>query len=164
MRQARGVTLQPAERFPVVVLIDRYSAAASEIVSAALKDHGRAIICGERSYGKGSVQKIIPMGNDKDAGALKLTTASYLRPSGKNTQRFPHSKETDEWGVEPSPGMEVRMKDEERAEYMIYRRDRDNVRSRPKEMKPDEKTMESKDRMLEKVLEYLRAQENELKS
>jgi carboxyl-terminal processing protease len=98
--KAKGVTLQPAERYPIVVLVNRYSASASEILSAALQDHGRAVIVGERSYGKGSVQNIIPM--EHDASALKLTTASYWRPSGKNIHRFPDSKETDDWGVRPN--------------------------------------------------------------
>jgi hypothetical protein len=85
---------------PIAVLVNKYSASASEIVAAALQDHGRAVVVGERSYGKGSVQNIILM--EKDTSALKLTTASYWRPSGKNIHRFPDSKETDDWGVRPS--------------------------------------------------------------
>ena len=69
-------------------------------VVGRLQDHGRAVIIGERSYGKGSVQNIIMM--EHDTSALKLTTASYWRPSGKNIHRFPDSKETDEWGVRPN--------------------------------------------------------------
>ena len=90
---------------PIAILVNRYSASASEIVAAALQDHDRAVIIGERSYGKGSVQNIIEMEND--TSALKLTTASYWRPSGKNIHRFPDSKESDEWGVKPDPGFEV---------------------------------------------------------
>src|SRR5213076_1487367 len=92
---------------------------------AALQDHKRAVVIGERSYGKGSVQNIIEMENH--SSALKLTTASYWRPSGKNIHRFPDSKETDEWGVKPNPGFEVLLKDEERLEFMVYRRERDIV-------------------------------------
>src|SRR5205085_11552664 len=84
----------------IAILVNRYSASASEIVSAALQDHGRAVVIGERSYGKGSVQNIIEMENH--ASALKLTTASYWRPSGKNIHRFPDSKETDAGGVKPN--------------------------------------------------------------
>ena len=69
------------------------------------------------------MQNIIVMEND--TSALKLTTASYWRPSGKNIHRFPDSKETDEWGVKPNGALKCRMKDEERLEYMIYRRERD---------------------------------------
>jgi len=92
--------LAGAKDFPIAVLVNRYSASASEIVAAALQDHGRAVVIGERSYGKGSVQNIIEMENH--ASALKLTTASYWRPSSKNIHRFPDSKETDEWGVKPN--------------------------------------------------------------
>ena len=60
---------------PLIVLINEGSASASEIVSGALKDHKRAIILGETSFGKGSVQSIIPLQN---RGALRLTTAKYL--------------------------------------------------------------------------------------
>jgi len=80
------------------------NASASEIVAAALQDHKRAVIIGERSYGKGSVQNVIRMENG--ASALKLTTASYWRPSGKNIHRFPDSKDGDEWGVKPDAGFE----------------------------------------------------------
>ena len=55
---------------------------------------------------------------ENGTSALKLTTASYWRPSGKNIHRFPDSKDTDEWGVKPNDGFEVPMKDEERLEYL----------------------------------------------
>jgi len=63
------------------VLINYGSASASEIVAGALKDHKRAIILGENSYGKGSVQSIIPL---KNKGAIRLTIAKYYLPSGKS--------------------------------------------------------------------------------
>ncbi|MCB2088224.1 MAG: S41 family peptidase [Sphingomonadaceae bacterium] len=72
---ARGV--------PMVVLIDAGSASASEIVAGALQDHRRAVIMGERSFGKGSVQTLLPLGRD---AALKLTTARYYTPSGHSVQ------------------------------------------------------------------------------
>ncbi len=65
----------------LLVLINYGSASASEIVAGALKDHKRAIILGERSYGKGSVQSIIPLNNE---GAIRLTVAKYYLPSGKS--------------------------------------------------------------------------------
>lgn len=68
---------------PMVVLINGGSASASEIVAGALQDHGRAVIMGTRSFGKGSVQTIIPMSNDT---AVKLTTARYFTPSGRSIQ------------------------------------------------------------------------------
>ncbi len=68
---------------PVVVLIDGGSASAAEIVAGALKDHGRALVIGKRSFGKGSVQNILPL---ESGGAIKLTTARYYTPSGHSIQ------------------------------------------------------------------------------
>ena len=72
-----------ASGVPIVVLIDAGSASASEIVAGALQDHRRAVIMGERSFGKGSVQSLLPLGRD---AALKLTTARYYTPSGHSVQ------------------------------------------------------------------------------
>jgi carboxyl-terminal processing protease len=69
---------------PIIVLINGESASASEIVAGALQDHKRATLVGSRSFGKGSVQTIIPLGAGN--GALTLTTARYFTPSGKSIQ------------------------------------------------------------------------------
>jgi carboxyl-terminal processing protease len=66
---------------PLIIIINNGSASASEIVSGALKDHKRAIILGERTYGKGSVQSIIPL---KNGGGIRLTISKYYLPSGKS--------------------------------------------------------------------------------
>ena len=77
---------KPNELFkniPIIILVNGGSASASEIVAGALQDHKRAIIMGERTFGKGSVQTILPMNDDT---ALKLTTARYYTPSGRSIQ------------------------------------------------------------------------------
>ncbi|SKA21507.1 carboxyl-terminal processing protease [Oceanospirillum multiglobuliferum] len=73
----------PAQGVPVVILINEGTASASEIVSGALQDHRRAVIMGTQSFGKGSVQTVLPLANDR---GLKLTTALYYTPSGRSIQ------------------------------------------------------------------------------
>ena len=84
----------------IVVLINGGSASASEIVAGALQDHHRATILGTRSFGKGSVQTIIPLGSN---GALRLTTARYYTPSGRSIQAK---------GIEPEVVVEEELPDE----------------------------------------------------
>jgi carboxyl-terminal processing protease len=80
----------------MIVLVNEQSASASEIVSGALRDHGRAVILGERTFGKGSVQNLIPVG--PSSAHVKLTTAHYYLPSGQLIHKMP---DADAWGVEP---------------------------------------------------------------
>ncbi len=116
------------ENVPMVVLVNRYSASASEIVAACLQDNKRALIVGERTWGKGSVQNVIEL--EEGASALKLTTAAYRRPSGKNIHRFDNSDENGEWGVIPEEGYELKLDATELANLMQDRRERDIVRPR----------------------------------
>ena len=110
---------------PLVVLIDENSASASEILAAALQHYERATILGKRSYGKGSVQNVFPLENGKTA--LKLTTAKYTPPSGKNINRTSRSRDPkEEWGVVPDVKFEPT--DIERDDFYLWRYDRDIVR------------------------------------
>ncbi len=112
------------DEFPMAILINQFSASASEILSACLQDHDRAVIVGQRSYGKGSVQNIIELENGKSV--LKLTTAGYFRPSGKNIDK-PSAEGTDEWGVSPNEGFEVIFSDEQNRLLREARQDSDIV-------------------------------------
>lgn len=109
-------------KVPMVVLVNRYSASASEILAACLQDHKRATIVGERTWGKGSVQNIIELEGGKSA--LKLTTAAYQRPSGKPIHRFPDAKD---WGVSPDAEFNLPLTDDEAGALLRYRRQRDIV-------------------------------------
>jgi carboxyl-terminal processing protease len=82
--------------FPMIVLVNEHSASASEIVSGSLMDNKRAVVVGERTYGKGSVQEVIPL--DEKGGELKLTVAHYYLPSGRLVHR---RKDAKDWGVQP---------------------------------------------------------------
>jgi len=142
--------------FQTVVLVNQHTASAAEIVSACLQDAGRAKIVGQRSFGKGSVQNIIPL---EGGDILKLTVETYLRPSGRNIHKFPGMTEEEEWGVSPDEGLVVELSDEE---YVNWERDR-RIRDRNAQVAlpdaPDENDpFLFEDRQLDKALEVLRKQ------
>lgn len=101
---ASAGTLVDADK-PLAILIDGNSASASEIVSACLQDNGRAVIVGQRSYGKGTVQNVIPLQYGRSA--LRLTVARFYRPSGENLHRTKDASEDQPWGVRPDEGLDV---------------------------------------------------------
>lgn len=137
--------------FPMVCLVNGYSASGSEIVSAALQDHKRALIVGERSYGKGSVQNI----QDFHDGQIKLTTASFWRPSGKNLNKSSTSgKDEDEWGVTPDKVVKLTQKERRDLDEALH--DAEIIQRHDRVAK--EKKPEFKDRQLEEALSYLREQ------
>jgi len=90
---------------PLAVLINRGSASASEIVAGALQDHGRALVLGTPSFGKGSVQTVVPLDNNR---AIKLTTALYFTPSGRSIQ---------ELGIQPD--IEIEPNDDDSSDLLV---------------------------------------------
>jgi len=141
--------------FDLVVLINGHSASASEIVSACVQDHERGIIVGERSYGKGSVQDVLPF--SETGGEIKLTIARYYPPSGRNIDKLAaeHDKSITEWGVSPDKGFEVKLSREESNELETLMRDLEIIPTATgKKLVVDE----SKDKQLKAALDYLRKQ------
>ena len=146
--------------FPMVCLVNGYTASGSEIVSAALQDHRRALIIGERSYGKGSVQNIRdfevvdPKSGDTQKAEIKLTTASFWRPNGKNLNKASTGgKDEDEWGV--TPDKVIKLTTKERRDLAEHQRNLETIE------RPDRRgktVKEYKDRQLDAALEYLRGQ------
>jgi carboxyl-terminal processing protease len=108
---------------PLAVVVNQNSASAAEIVAACLQDHERAQVAGQRSYGKGTVQELLPM--ESGNSLLKLTWASFWRPSGANIHRKPSDKEDSAWGVSPDRGLERVLDDDQYAAWLKYRSQRD---------------------------------------
>jgi C-terminal peptidase prc len=155
-REFKGTHAGSKLNFPLVVLINGASASASEIVSACIQDHERGIVMGERSFGKGSVQNIMELDLGYGPSELKLTTASFWRPSGKNLHRFPTSKPEDDWGVQPHPNYTLKLSPAETSELFEHLRRQEIIPRRdPPKM---ETTPTFVDRQLEMAVEYLRKQ------
>jgi C-terminal peptidase prc len=93
--------------FPIVVLVNGETSGGAELIAAALQDHKRAVLAGQRTLGKGSIQSTLPLG--VSGAGLKLTTATFVRASGKGLHRYPDSKLADDWGVRPDPKMDCRV-------------------------------------------------------
>jgi len=135
---------------PLAVLVNHLSASASEIVAACLQDYGRAKIIGQRTWGKGTVQEIINL--EGGQGAVKLTTSSYWRPSGKNIHRAKDAGEDDAWGVTPDEGYRVVVEGDELTRLRLWRRARDKP---PAGLSPDEAAEPFVDPQLAKAIEYI---------
>lgn len=123
-RQAHSALGDPEYAdLPLVVLVNEQSASASEILSGALQDHQRAMVLGERTFGKGSVQRVLRLDRrfsfgGKPSARLKLTTALYFLPSG----RSPHRQvDAEQWGVDPD--WLVAMTPKEMSRYLVAQRE-----------------------------------------
>ncbi len=153
-RAYRASGKAPFTGFPIAVLVNRFSASASEIVAACLQDADRAIVVGQRSYGKGTVQEVV----DEGPGSMKLTVATYWRPSGQNINRPKDDGKNDvksaTWGVSPNEGFSVPVEDEERERLLRWQQGQELAAlSGEKNQAGDE----VQDRVLLKALEYLEA-------
>ena len=93
--------------FPILVLVNGETSGGAELIAAALQDRGRAVVAGQRTLGKGSVQTQIALG--VPGAALKLTNGVFLRPNGKEIQRKPAAGLSDDWGVRPEKELEFRV-------------------------------------------------------
>ena len=148
LRAYRASGKAPFTGFPIAVLVNGLSASASEIVAACLQDNGRAIVVGQRSYGKGTVQEVFDLG--PALGAMKFTVATYWRPSGRDINRPKDDGNNVSWGVSPNEGYEVHVKDDEREKLLAWQRERELAAvtgAKPPAEVPD--------RVLQKAVEYL---------
>ena len=138
----------PYPDIPMAVLINQASASASEIVSGALQDNDRAVVVGQRSFGKASVQQVLPL---NDGAGLRLTIARYYTPKGRMIQRdYRDKSKADIGGI--FPDVEVKMKPEDEIKiFMQY----NNIVYTPGKAEPEMKFTE-KDPVLDKAVEILR--------
>ena len=108
VRADGGLVRYKAGDFPLLVLVNGDTVGGGELIAAALQDNGRAVIAGTRTHGKATIQwpvRVLAL----PGYAFKMSGGTYTRPNGKNLQRFPKSKPTDDWGLRPDPGYEIPM-------------------------------------------------------
>ncbi|MGN6367125.1 MAG: S41 family peptidase [Phycisphaerae bacterium] len=154
---AHNDTMIPPD-MPVVVLINQYSASASEIFSGAMRDLHRALIVGHRSFGKGSVQNLIGIGSemagaDTTAAEMKLTMAYYYLPNGENLHRRDGAKD---WGVDPN--ISVDLTPDQLSDLLKERRDSDVIRTAGSSTQPATTQAADSDTQLDTALLMLRLQ------
>lgn len=143
-RSIRATTGKAHTAFPMICLVDRETASSAEIIAAALQDHRRAAILGERTFGKGSMQVPVSF----DGGELRLTSAYFYRPSGANLDRE-HLADPDAepWGITPDRGFRQPLSDKDHKALKKHLQTREWIGARS----------EFRDTQLESALECLRA-------
>jgi carboxyl-terminal processing protease len=118
-----GLVKYKAGDFPVLLLVNGETIGGGELIAAALKDNGRAVLTGTRTFGKATIQWPLAL-SGIPGYSFKLTGGTYTRPNGKSLQRFPDSKPDDDWGLRPDPGYEIPMSAELarmlKESYLLY--------------------------------------------
>jgi carboxyl-terminal processing protease len=148
-------------KFPMIVLVNEHSASASEIVAGCLKDNRRALVIGTRTYGKGSVQEVIPL--DQNGGELKLTVAYYYLPSGRLVHKQKNAKE---WGVEPNISVPLTAQQEEqiarlRVDQEMFKRPQPKVSTQPTTAPSTQPTDPQLQRSVDTLIAWVVLQQNE---
>ena len=150
-QEFRAGSQAPYADMPLVILVNRYSASASEIVAGAMQDNKRAVIIGERTYGKASVQSMIPL---SDKSALRLTIARYYTPSGRSIHR---DEKKGTGGITPDIEVKVSVDAEKKliqqAEEFYY------PGKETKESKEQKKEALARDEVLDRGVEILKARD-----
>jgi carboxyl-terminal processing protease len=150
-----------ATRYPLIVLVNGGSASGAEIVAGAIQDHGRGILVGTQTFGKGSVQTIIPL---KDGSGLRLTTARYYTPSGRSIQAKgivpdiivkPSRPEEEKEGVKE--GVTPKFPAEKDLERHLMDAEKGGPKEKEKPKKEDVKEKKPVDHQLERALELLKS-------
>lgn len=108
IRADGGLVRYKAGDYPVMVLVNGETIGGGELIAAALKDNGRALVAGTRTFGKATIQWPLALPG-LPGYSLKLTGGTYTRPNGKSLQRYPNSNPEDDWGLRPDPGYEIPM-------------------------------------------------------
>jgi carboxyl-terminal processing protease len=119
---------------PLIVLVDAGTASASEVVSGALQDHHRALIMGQRTYGKGTVQTVMPLGEASDKREMTVTTSRYYTPSGRSIQ---------ELGIMPDVAVPQLSDPDVETQRKLAVREENMNRHLPNLSKVDDKTLET---------------------
>lgn len=140
--------------FPMVCLVNGGSASGAEIVAACLQDHGRSVVMGSRSFGKGTVQNIMSLGGNAQ---MKVTTASFWRPSGVNLNKSStDGRDEDDWGVKPNKGFALKLSPSEESQLFNHQQETEIIYPKGEGQKTINKGF--KDRQLNMALDYLRKQ------
>jgi C-terminal peptidase prc len=139
--------------FPMAVLINRNSASASELVSACWQDHKRAVLVGDRTFGKGTVATYFQF--QPTGGILNIASASFWRPNGKNLEKITtDGREDEDWGVQPNEGYRVKLGRHEETALFEHMRKQEIIPRKERVEKNEEPAFN--DVQLAKALEYVR--------